>query len=116
MSAPTATSRRRAWTALVVGLVAILTIPAAIEVANRSKRVELLDAAYAIPVAFVLAVISLGMANRARRNLRWLQLREDGTGLATVAVLVGWLALCLALVAALSVGFYGLVLIYQHSR
>jgi ABC-type sugar transport system permease subunit len=88
MSALTATSRKRAWTALGVGLVAILTIPAAIEVANRSKRVELLDAAYVIPVAFVLAVISLGMANRARKNLRWLQLREDGTGVATVVVLI----------------------------
>jgi hypothetical protein len=116
MSALTATSRRRAWTALILGLVAILTIPAAIEVANRSKRVELLDAAYVIPLAFLLAVISLGMANRARKNLKWLQLREDGTGVATVAVLVGGVALCLALVAALSVGFYGLVLIYQHSR
>jgi hypothetical protein len=29
---------------------------------------------------------------------------------------VGTLALLLAIVAALSVGFYGLVVVYQHSR
>jgi peptidoglycan/LPS O-acetylase OafA/YrhL len=107
---------RRARLALVCGLAALLTLPAAIELASRSKRIALLDAAYAIPLAFLLAVFSLGMAQRSRRNLRWLQLREQGTGVATAAVVVGTIALCLSLVAALSVGFYGLVVIYQHSR
>jgi hypothetical protein len=93
-----------------------LTLPAAIEVSRRSKRIGLLDAGYAIPLAFVLGLIALVMARRAKRNLQWLQLREGGTGIATVAVVVGALALCLALVAALSIGFYELVLLYQHSR
>jgi hypothetical protein len=31
-------------------------------------------------------------------------------------VIVGMVALCLAVTAALSVGFYELVLLYQHSR
>lgn len=116
MSALTATNRRRAWAALVVGLAGLLTLPAAIEVASRSKRIRLLDAGYAIPLAFVLALVGLVMARRARKNLRWLQLREQGTGIATVAVVVGAVALCLSLAAALSVGFYGLVVVYQHSR
>jgi hypothetical protein len=91
-------------------------MPAAIEVAARSKRIGLLDAAYAIPLAFVLALTALVMARRARQNLRWLQLREGGTRVASAAVLIGAIAVCLALVAALSVGFYELVLLYQHSR
>jgi hypothetical protein len=107
---------RRAWLSLLCGVAALLTLPAAIEVANYSKRITLLDAAWAIPLAFLLSVVSLGMARRSRRNLRWLQLRDEGTGLATAAVVVGTVALCLSLVAALSVGFYGLVLVYQHSR
>jgi hypothetical protein len=111
-----ATSRRRAWAALVVGLAGLLTLPAAIEVSRRSKRVGLLDAGYAIPLAFLLGLVALVMARRARSNLRWLQLREQGTGIATVAVAVGALVLCLSLAAALSVGFYGLVVLYQHSR
>jgi hypothetical protein len=91
-------------------------MPAAIEVSRRSKTVGLLDTAYAIPLAFVLALVSLVMARRARHNLRWLRVREGGTAVAQTAVLVGTIALCLAIAAALSVGFYGLVVVYQHSR
>lgn len=83
---------------------------------RRSKRIDLLDAGYAIPLAFLLGLVSLVMARRAKRNLEWLQLREDGTGIATVAFVVGALAFCVAVAAALSVGFYGLVVVYQHSR
>jgi len=56
------------------------------------------------------------MARRARRNLRWLQLREGGAAVASAAVLVAAVTVCLALAAALSVGFYGLIVLYQHSR
>ena len=97
---------------MLLGLASLLTMPAALEVAARSKRIGLLDTAYAVPLAFVLALVALVMARRARNNLRWLQLRQGGTSVATVAAV----ALCLALVAALSVGFYGLVVLYQHSR
>ena len=102
--------------ALVVGLAGLLTLPAAIEVSRRSKRIGLLDAGYAIPLAFVFGLVALVMARRAKRNLQWLQLREEGTGIATVAVVVGAIAFCVAVAAALSVGFYGLVVVYQHSR
>ena len=88
----------------------------AIEVANRSKRLGLLEAGYAIPLAFLLSLVGLVMARRARDNLRWLRVREGGTGVASTAVIVAALALCLALTAALSIGFYELVLVYQHSR
>ena len=101
---------------MLLGLASLLTMPAVIEVAGRSKRIGLLDTAYAVPLAFVLGLVALVMAGRARKNLRWLQLREGRTGVATVAVLVAAVALCLAIVAALSVGFYGLVVLYQHSR
>ena len=102
--------------ALLLALAGILTLPAAIEVARRSKRVALLDASYAIPLAFVLGLLAVVMARRARHNLRWLRLGEGGTAVASIAVIVGAVAVCLALTAALSVGFYELVLLYQHSR
>jgi Ca2+/Na+ antiporter len=97
-------------------LLGLLTLPAAIEVTRRSDRVSLLDAGYAIPLAFVLGLVALIMARRARENLRWLGLRDDRTGVASTAVILAALTLCLALTAALSVGFYELVLVYQHSR
>ena len=94
----------------------LLVLPAAVEVARRSPRIGLLDAGYAIPLAFVLGLVGLVMARRSRDNLRWLSLREGGTGVASVAVILGAVTVCLALTAALSIGFYELVLVYQHSR
>jgi hypothetical protein len=116
VAGPTSSSRARARVALLLGLLGLLTLPAAVEVAARSKRIGLLDAAYAIPLALLLGLVALVMARRARHNLRWLQLREGGTGVASAALIVAVLVVCLALAAALSVGFYGLVVIYQHSR
>lgn len=116
MSSAKTASRARAWVALLLGLLGVLTLPAAVEVSRRSARVGLLDASYAIPLAFVLGLAAAVMARRARRNLRWLDFADRGTGLASLAVVVGTVALCLALTAALSVGFYELVLFYQHHR
>ena len=116
MPSPIGLSRTRAVAALVLGLAGLVTLPAAIEVARRSKRIGLLDAGYAIPLAFVLGLVALVMARRARENLRWLRVRGGGTGVASTAVILGALAVCLALTAALSIGFYELVLVYQHSR
>jgi hypothetical protein len=102
--------------ALLLGLGGLATLPAAVEVSRRSPRVDLLDASFAIPLAFLLGLVALVMASRARQNLRWLRLRDGGTGVASTAVVIGLVAVCLAVTAALSVGFYELVLLYQHSR
>jgi hypothetical protein len=91
-------------------------MPAAIEVARRSMRVALLDAAYAVPLGFLLGLVALLMGKRARDNLRWLRLDERGTGAARVGMTLGLLALCLALIAALSVGFYEAWLVYERHR
>jgi hypothetical protein len=100
----------------VLAVLGLLVLPAAVEVSRRSRQISLLDAGYAIPIAFLLGLIALIMARRARDNLRWLRLREGGTGVASAAVIVAGVTLCLALTAALSIGFYELVLVYQHSR
>ena len=91
-------------------------MPAAIEVSRRSKAVGLIDTAYAIPLAFVLTFVGLVMARRARHNLRWFRVRDGGTAVAQTAVVVGTFGLLLAIAAALSIGFYGLVVVYQHSQ
>jgi FtsH-binding integral membrane protein len=116
LASPIAPSRTRSWAALLLGLAGLAVLPVAVEASRRSSRVDLLDAAYAIPLAFLLGVVALVMARRAKENLRWLQLREGGTRVASTAVIVAAVTVCLALTAALSVGFYELVLVYQHSR
>src|SRR6478672_11889356 len=102
--------------ALALAVLGLLALPAAVEVSRRSTRIGLLDAGYAIPLAFLLGLVALIMARRARDNLRWLRLREGGTGVASAAIILGAVTFCLALTAALSIGFYELVLAYQHSR
>jgi len=100
----------------VLAVLGLLVLPAAVEASRRSTRIGLLDAGYAIPLAFLLGMIALIMARRARDNLRWFQLREGGTGVASTAIIVAGVTVCIALAAALSIGFYELLLVYQHSR
>jgi hypothetical protein len=99
-----------------LALAGLFTLPAAVEVSRRSTKIELLDAGYAIPLAFLLGLVGLVMARRARDNLRWLSLRDGGTGVASVAVILGAVTVCVAVTAALSIAFYELFLVYQHSR
>jgi hypothetical protein len=116
MTSPVARSKARSWVALLLAVLGLLVLPAAVELSRRSRTVSLLDAGYAIPIAFLLGLIALIMARRARENLRWLSVRERGTGVASTAVVVAGVTICLAITAALSIGFYELVLVYQHSR
>ena len=111
---PYASSKARAWTSVLLGLVGVLTMPAAVIVARQSSRVALMDAAWGIPVAFVLGILAMGMGRRAKRNLQWLRVDERGSGVASTGTVLGVLALALALTCALSVGVYEGVLYYQH--
>jgi hypothetical protein len=114
MAHPVESSKRRAWLAVVLGVAGILTMPAAVILARQSERFALIDAAFAIPVAFILGALSFGMATRARRNLAWLRLDGRASRTASAGVILGGVALSIALMAALSVGFYEAVVYYQH--
>ena len=94
----------------------LAVLPAAVELSRRSARVTLLDAGFAIPLAFILGLTGLVMARRARDNVRWLRILGGGTAVATTAIVIGLIAVCLAVAAALSIGFYELVLLYEQSR
>jgi hypothetical protein len=89
-------------------------MPGAIVVAQQSKRVDLMDASYGVPVAFVLGVVATGMARRAKRNLKWLRLDERGSAVASLGIILGVLTLAIAVACALSIGVYEGVLYYQR--
>jgi hypothetical protein len=99
---------------VLLGLAGVATMPVALEIAGRSPRISLLEAAYAVPLAFVLGLVATGMAGRAKRNIEWLGLDQRGTGVASAGVILGVLAISLALTAALSVGFYEAVEYYHR--
>lgn len=89
-------------------------MPGAVIAARQSPRISLIDAAYAIPVGFVLGVLATGMARRAKRNLQWHRLDGRGTSVARIGVALGVLGLALAVTCAISVGVYKGVLYYEH--
>jgi hypothetical protein len=89
-------------------------MPGAVVATQRVSRLVLMDAAWGIPVGFVLGVLATGMARRAKRNIRSLRLDGRGTGVATTGIVLGVLGLALAVTCALSVGVYEGVLYYQH--
>ena len=97
----------------MLGLVAVAVLPAAIEVTRLSKRFSLLDAAYAVPVAFVLGAVAIVLGRRARSGLQWAVLRRPGYSAARVGIVLGVAAICLALMGGLSIGLYELNLALQ---
>ena len=119
MAAPTSSSKGRrrpgawsAWLSVLFGLLAVAALPAAIGYSRFSARFELLHAAAAIPVAALLALISLGLARRARRQLRFTLVRGRHAT-ARVGRTLGALGLCLAIIATISVGFYRVLVEFQ---
>src|SRR3954469_11003667 len=111
MAVPTRSSSQanvRAWGAVVAGLLSVATVPAAIAYVHYSD-LELLDAAWAAVPAFLLGVISLMFARRARRRTERTIGRVGGRGLTRVGRFLGALGIYLALAAALSVGVYELL-------
>jgi hypothetical protein len=110
LAAPTSSSRRRpgaasAWTSLFFGLLAVAAIPAAVVASRYSERFELLHAAGAIPVAAFFGLVSLLLARRSRRSLRWTLVQRPRVS-ARLGRALGILGLCLAFTATVSVAFY----------
>jgi hypothetical protein len=90
------------------GLLAFAALPAAIVYSRFSEEFELLDAAWAIPAAAVLSLFALGLARRARRQLRFTLVRGRHAA-ARFGRALAVLALCMAVTASISVGFYRLL-------
>ncbi len=81
-------------------------MPAAVALAKAWHRIALLDASFAVPLAFVLGILATGMARRAKRNIAWLGLDQRGSGVASAGVVLGVLAVSIAVMVALALGLY----------
>jgi hypothetical protein len=93
------------WSVLV-GLLATLTMPAAILATRWSESYELLHAAAAIPVAALLGILAIVLARRARSRLAPTLGHPRGTRTARLGRLLGLLGFLMALTAAGSVAVY----------
>jgi hypothetical protein len=103
----------RARASVLVGVLAVLAIPVGLALAAYSSTVDLIHIAVAVPLAAVLGLVAMGLARNARRLSQISLGRIGGTGVARAGWILGLLALYLALMAALSVGFFGLLLLFD---
>lgn len=88
----------------------MLAVPGAVLLSRQTSVLDLLDAAWAIPVSAGLGVAALLFARGARGRIRRTLERAGGVGRARAAVVLGVLGICVALSAAIAVGFYELLL------
>ena len=85
----------------------MLTLPAAIAASKLLKLAELLRAVeIAVPAAFVLSLVAVSAARRARYRLDRSVFRE-GARSVRLGRFLAWTGMYLALIGALSLAFYG---------
>ena len=114
MASRTVSSNHRASLAVVVGILAVLAMPGAVVLARETAGVELLSAAWAVPIAALLGIAALLLARGARGRIRWSLERAGGSGRVRAALILGVAGICLALSSAIAVGVYELLLRLEH--
>ncbi len=80
MASRTVSSNHRASFAVVAGVLAVLALPGAVVVARETAGVDLLDAAWAVPVAALFGIAALLLARGARGRIRWSLERAAAAG------------------------------------
>jgi hypothetical protein len=87
-------------------VISAAALPVAITIARELRRVELLDAGYAIPVAAVFGLVAVLLARSARRRIERTIGRVGGDRPAAVGRALGILGLCTAVSGTIAVALY----------
>jgi hypothetical protein len=102
----TRSSNAPARLSLLAGLAGVAAIPAAIAVAQLSRRFELLEAWVGIPIAAALGIAALLLARSARERLRRTIGRVGGERTARIGRILGRLAVAMAISGTIAVVVY----------
>jgi hypothetical protein len=95
--------------AVVLGVLAALAVPGAIVAAQELSDITLLHALYiGTPVSVGLGLLAL-LASRRARLAAMRSIRTSGTGSLRAVRITAWTGLYVGLVAALALGFYGVL-------
>jgi uncharacterized membrane protein YfcA len=102
-------SKAPARAAVLLGALAVAAIPVGVVAAQRSVSLRLLETLYvAVPVAYVLGLLALACARRARRAAEQ-SLRTDGRGPIRLARFVAWAGVYAGVTGALALAVYGVL-------
>jgi hypothetical protein len=99
---------KAAW-ALITALLALAVLVGAAAAARLMSQVGLIEAVPAVPLALVLALVSVLLARRVRFDQQRALARMPGAGVAAVARGLGTLALIVAVTAALSLAVFAVL-------
>ena len=99
---------KAAW-ALITALLALAVLVGTAAAARLMSQVGLIEAIPAVPLALVLALVSVSLARRVRFDQQRALARMPGAGLAAVARGLGTLALIVAVTAALSLAVFAVL-------
>jgi hypothetical protein len=109
LASRTSSSKPAARVAILFGALSILAVPAGIAASRVLEDVRLLEGiVIAVPVAFVLSLLAIAAARRARFRLDRSVFR---TGARTVRVgrFLAWTGMYVAVTGALALGFYAVL-------
>jgi hypothetical protein len=104
--------RGKAGWSVVLGVLAVATMPVAIALTRYSGSYELLHAGFAIPIGFAFGVAAIFAARRARALDNATLGRAGGRKSAATGRLLGIAGVCIASSALIAVAVYG-VLVYS---
>ena len=99
----------RAIWALLFALLALGALVGGAIAARLSDRVGFAEAVGAIPLGILLALVSLGLARRARWEYQRTVGRAGGGGLAAFARVLGAIALLIGITAALALAVFAVL-------
>jgi hypothetical protein len=94
--------------------VSVAAVPAGIVLAGRTAGLDLVDAAWAIPVAAVAGIAALLFARGARGRIQQTLERAGGAGRARLGRILGVAGLCFAVSGAIAIGVYELLIRLEH--
>jgi len=100
----------RASLSAALGLLAVVSLPLAVYLTRKLPGAELLDAAWAIPVAFACGLAALLFARGARGTIARTLERAGGTARIRASRILAVAGISVALSASIAVGFYELLL------
>jgi hypothetical protein len=105
----------RATASVILGLLAVLAIPAGVVLSWYSSKVTLVESSSSAGLAVIFGVYSIVLSRRGLDVFARTIGRSGGVRAARAGKLLGSLGLCMGITAGLAVGFYGLLTVFVKS-
>jgi hypothetical protein len=103
-------SNHRASLAVLAGLLGAVAVPGAIALARQTAGINLIDAAWGIPVAALGGAGALLFVRGARGRLRSSLERSGGSGRIRLGRILGVAGICFALSGTIAIALYEVLL------